>query len=44
MKRVFIVEDDPVHVYILRKYLNKIAGLGPISEFANGQQAFDELL
>ncbi|MDP4934062.1 MAG: response regulator [Salibacteraceae bacterium] len=43
MKRVFIVEDDPGHVYIRRKYLNKISDFVPVLEFANGQEAIDEL-
>lgn len=40
---MFIVEDDLVYVYILKKYLIRITDCGPILEFSNGQEAFDKL-
>jgi len=43
MKRVFIIDDDPMHAFILNKYLCRMNVFNPIVEFTDATKAIDHL-
>jgi CheY-like chemotaxis protein len=40
---IFIVDDDPITVYGIKKILNSVASCDDIFEFKNGQMAIDRI-
>jgi CheY-like chemotaxis protein len=40
---IFIVDDDPITVYGIKKILNSVASCDDIFEFKNGQMAIDHI-
>ncbi|NKI28066.1 response regulator [Arenibacter sp. 6A1] len=40
---IFIIDDDPITVYGIKKILNSVAVCQHIHEFKNGQTAIDEI-
>ncbi|MGO4816806.1 response regulator [Flavobacterium sp. W22_SRS_FP1] len=42
-KIAFIIDDDPIHVFLTKRYMEKTSELGSIMVFKNGKEAYDYL-
>ena len=43
MKNIFLIDDDPIFVFLTRKIISSTAATSEISEFSDGQTAIDFL-
>lgn len=42
-KIAYIVDDDPIHVFLTKRYMERAGGLDSIMVFKNGKEAYDYL-
>jgi CheY-like chemotaxis protein len=42
-KIAFIIDDDPIHVFLTKKYIEKAGGIDAVEVFKNGKEAYDYL-